>query len=456
MTTGRMAVAGSSRVVASAVFLALLLGAPARAQERDSIPGVTLGLVYESSFTPALAVRHFTARFGGEAAADQVEAIMARDLRSSDRFQVMDSLPAELTGDAVDYQLWDRLGAVWLLTGQVEGAGGNFTLVLQVHDVVYKRLKDTARFPIPNPSAPGFRMAVHRASDQVVRWVFNEPGMAASRIAFSMPAPGSGAKEMYVVDSDGENLQRVTNHASVVLSPAWSADGSKLSFSSVKTDNWRIYIHEMGTGRERMIEPLRSGDQGTPTFAPDGTLAFSNTSGERSGIYSYNVERNCCLTLLTGGRWNDISPVYSPDGKELAFNSNRLGSSIPQVYMMPAAGGEADLVSPYAFDRPGYFTAPDWSPTGSMVAFHGAIRRGTYHILVANTADRGRRVRQLTWEGNNEDPSWAPDGRHLVFKGERRNGRGLFVVDVATGNTRVILPNVDVTVPEWSPSLGGG
>ncbi len=454
MTKGRLA---------ALALLAILVAAPARAQERDSIPGVTLGLVYDPGFTPALAIRPFTSRFGGEGATDQVQAIVARDLRGSDRFQVMDSLPAELTGDAVDYQLWDRLGAVWLLTGQVEGAGGNFTLVLQVHDVVYKRLKDTARFPVPNPSTPGFRMAVHRASDQVVRWVFNEPGMAASRIAFSMVDRASGTKELYVVDSDGENLQRVTNHGtanpeSVVLMPSWSADGSRLAFSSLKSGDWRIYIHEMTTGRERMLDPIGSGDQITPALSPDGqTVAFSNTSGARSGIYNYNFARNCCLNYLTGGRWNDLSPVYSPDGKEIAFNSNRLGSAIPQVFVMPSGGGgEADLVSPYAFDRPGYFTSPDWSPTGGMVAFHGAIRRGQYHILVANVADRGRRVRQLTREGNNEDPSWAPDGRHLVFKGERSNGRGLYVVDVATGNTRVILPSVVIDVPAWSPSLGGG
>jgi len=114
------------------------------------------------------------------------------------------------------------------------------------------------------------------------------------------------------------------------------------------------------------------------------------------------------------------------------------------------------MISPYTFDRPGYFTAPDWSPVGGMVAFHGAIRRGTYHILVARIEDRGRRVRQLTWEGNNEDPSWAPDGRHLVFKGARRWGKGLFVVDVATGNIRTVLSGVDVTVPEWSPAQTGG
>jgi TolB protein len=445
------------------VLAALAIYAPsASAQERDSIPGVSLGLVYETSFTPALAIPPFAGRFGGETGATQVEAIIARDLRYSDRFQVMDSLPATLTGETIDYRLWDRLGAVWLLTGQLEGAGDGFQLVLELHDVVYGKLKDSGRFPIPNPSAPGFRMAVHRASDEIVKMAFGERGMAATRIAFSMETPGTGNKELYLIDSDGENLQRLTNHSgpgqrSTVLSPAWSPDGSKLAFASTKSGVWRIYVRDLATGAERPISErvLSSGDHISPAFAPDGaTLAFAVTSGERSGIYTYNIQRNCCLTYVTGGRWNDISPSYSPDGRTMAFNSNRLGTAFPQVYTMPASGGEPDLVSPYAYDRPGYFTSPEWSPSGGMVAFHGAIKRGQYHILVARVADRGRRVKQLTWEGNNEDPSWAPDARHLVFKGERRWGKGLFVVDVATGTIRTILTGVDVTVPEWSPSLG--
>ena len=445
----------------AALLLALALGCAivprVTAQEvRDSIPGVTLGLVYETTYTPALAVRPFTARYGGESAADQVEAIIARDLRNSDRFQVMDSLPDAISTESVDYRLWDRLGAVWLLTGQVEGAGSGYTLILQVHDVVYARLKESGRFTVPNPESPDFRMAVHHASDEIVRWVFGEPGMAASRVAFTMPAPGSTNKELYIVDSDGENLQRITNHQSTILSPAWSPDGSRIAFTSYQTGFPRIYIRDLATGRERMIEPLRNGDQITPAWAPDGhTLAFGVTSGDRTGIYSYDVDKNCCLTQLAGGRWNDFSPVYSPDGKELLFNSNRLGTTVPQIYMMPAGGGDADLVSPYSYDRPGYFTSPDWSPLGDMVAFHGAIRPGTYHILVARVEDKGRHVRQLTWEGNNEDPSWAPDGRHLVFKGERRWGRGLFVVDAATGATRAVLSGINVTVPAWSPNLGG-
>ncbi|HIF07634.1 MAG TPA: hypothetical protein EYQ64_12000, partial [Gemmatimonadetes bacterium] len=112
----------------------LLVTSPLIAQV-DSIPGVTLGLLYESEFQPALAVQPFLGSLGGESVASQVEAIIARDLRYSDRFEVMDALPGSLVGDGVDYQLWDQLGAVWLVSGSLERADPGFVLVLELHDV---------------------------------------------------------------------------------------------------------------------------------------------------------------------------------------------------------------------------------------------------------------------------------------------------------------------------------
>ena len=444
----------TTTTVLLAAFATLLLTAPAAAQERDSIPGVTLGLVYETAYQPALALKPFTGRFGGAVAATQVEAIIGRDLRYSDRFEILDSLPGSLTGEGIDYQLWDGLGAVWLVSGQVEGAGEGSVLLLELHDVVYGDVREQARFRLPDPMDAGFRMAVHRVSDTVVEWVTGEPGMAASRIAFAMP-DGNGNKEIYTVDSDGENLRRVTDHQGLVLSPTWSPDGSRMAYSSYKSGLPRLYQRDMDTGQEEMLPEVRDGDHITPAYTPDGTrLAFSVVGGDRSGLYTWDVARSCCLTSISGGRWYDFSPSYSPDGRWVAFNTNRFGDRVPQVMVMPADGGEAETLSPYEYGARGYYTSPEWSPRGDLVAFHGRIERGRYQILVADMNDRGRRIRQLTWEGNNEDPSWAPDGRHLVFVGERRWGFGLMVVDVATGRTRTILSGRQVSVPEWSPSLG--
>lgn len=437
--------------------LAAWAGVPAdAAAQEESFPGVRLGLVYESAYTPGLAIKPMIGRFGGAAAATQVEAILGRDLRYSDRFQVLDSIPPALAGgEGIDYTLWDRLGAVWLLDGTVEGSGEGYVVVLRLHDVVYGRVEQAERFRIPDPTDPDFRMAVHRISDKVVEWTFGEPGMAASRVAFSLRR-NDGSKELYLIDSDGENLRRVTDYGGITISPTWSPDARRVAYMTDRNRPWEIWEKNLESGEERLVEIDRDDQVNAPSYHPDGErIAFSVQGGRRSGLYIYNVRQECCLTNLTESTASDFSPSFSPDGERLAFTSNRLGERVPQIFVMDTDGGEADLLSPYRFGEQGYYTSPDWSPLGDLVAFHGRVgRSGRYHILVARLNEEGRLL-QLTSDGNNEDPSWAPDGRHLVFKGERSWGKGLFVVDTATGAIRVLLRGVDVTVPQWSPSMGG-
>jgi TolB protein len=443
---------GVTVVLVAAVGIAV---APASAQDPDQIPGVSLGLVYETAYQPSLAIKPFSGRFGGGGIARDVETIIGRDLRNSDRFQVLDELPAGMADDRVDYSLWDRIGADWVVDGQVEGAGEGYVLVLSVHDVVYGAVRESERFRLPGPGDPDFRMAVHRASDDIVRWITGEPGMAASRISFTM-TDASGNKDIYIIDSDGENLRRLTDEQALVESPAWSPDGRKIAFSSWTTGVPRIYELDVVTGERKMLPEVRgAGDYITPAYHPDGrTLAFSVLGrGGQSGIFTYDIAQNCCLSYLSGGPWYDLSPTYSPDGRWMAFNTLRFGDAVPQIMLMPAQGGAAETLSPYEYGRGGYYTSPDWSPFGDRVAFHGRIERGRYHILVASLADGGRVLRQLTSEGNNEDPSWAPDGRHIVFVGERSWGYGLFVVDAATGRIRALMSGRRVGVPDWSPSL---
>ncbi|MEX0979936.1 MAG: hypothetical protein WDZ89_02510, partial [Gemmatimonadota bacterium] len=232
----------------------------------------------------------------------------------------------------------------------------------------------------------------------------------------------------------------------------------RIAYTSYKSDYPRIYELDLATGRETAIEAGRTGDHITPTYHPNGReLMFSVVGGGRSGLFTFDVERNCCLAHISGGRWEDLSPTYSPDGSQVAFNSNRLGTTVPQVYVMPAEGGEPNLITPYVYGQGGYYTSPSWSPTGNRVAFHGRIeQRGRHQILVADVEARGTRIMRLTSEGNNEDATWAPDGRHIVFAGERSYGYGLFVVDTVTGRIRTLISGIRPRVPAWSPSLAVG
>jgi TolB protein len=429
---------------------------PLSAQEDDRFPGVRLGLVYDpNAYLPGVAIKPLTGRFGGDEIAAQVEAILGRDLRYSDRFDIIDSLPPSLAEDGVNYGIWDGLGAVWVVSGQVEGSGDAYVLSLELHDVVYSQRRQRGRYPLPPPDDDGFRMAVHGAADQIVEWITGEPGMAASRIAFSR-RDGDGNQEIWMVDADGENLRRVTRYGSITMSPAWSPDGSRLAYMSYKSGSARIHELDLATGAEKALPADGDALYMTPAYHPDGRrIAFAVVGAGRPGLFSYDLASGCCLTQLSSApRHEDISPTYSPDGERLAFMTNRLaGTAAPQIYVMEATGDTPELLSPFDFERRGYYTSPDWSPTSDLVAFHGRIGRGMYQILVADVSDGRNRLSQLTREGRNEDPSWAPDGRHLVFVGDRRSGTGLWTVDAVSGRIRLLVPNIRARVPEWSPSL---
>ena len=431
----------------------------------ERFPGVSLGLSYETRTLPTLAIQPFTGLgSGAQSQASRVENILARDLRYSDRFNVMDALPPALVRDEVDYALWDEIGATWLATGRVQGVGSNAVLILELHDVVYREVTTRGRFALPDVESSGFRMAAHAVSDSIVRWVFDEPGIAATRILFSRRME-DGSQDLWVVDSDGENLRRLTSHRGgefgvpISLTPDWSPDGTRVAYTSYKDEGMpRIYELNMQTGEEKAVPTPRPGDYISPAYHPDGDfLYFAINSGGSSGIHRYNVSDECCFGSLTQGRSEDISPTFSPDGQNVAFNSNRLGVGAPQIYLMSTDGsGRPEIVSPYVYSTPGYYTSPDWSPVGNRVAYHGRVqRRGVHQILVAELDDRNRvrQTSQITFSGVNEDPSWAPDGRHLVHVGERQYGFGLFVTDLFTGNTRTLVSGIRPNPPAWSPPL---
>lgn len=422
--------------------LFLVAGVPrTHAQEGG---GVRLQLKYQPEFQPGLVVLPFAAAPGLDAAAGTMHAIVRQDLDFSDRFQVKDA--GTQPGEPPNLALWKQRGADWVVQGAVRSRPGGTALELVLQDAVYGREKARQTFALPPVGSNGFRMAVHAAADEVVRWVTGEPGAAASRIAFVLQ--GRESKELYMVDSDGENVQRITSDGSINLSPAWAPDGGRIAYTSYRTGLPLLYERDPSTGRDRLLSD-RSGLNITPAYAPrGGLLAFATTVAGNTEVATYDRGRGCCLVQQTrGSRFDSLSPTFAPDGSRIAFVSNRLGE--PQIYVMPL-GGEARLVSSYLYGERGYNTGPDWSPRGDAIAYSTRVG-GIPQIAVVSAA--GGTPRLLTNSGSNEDPSWAADARHLVFASRDRDGGGLFVLDTVSGRVRPLLRGRGYGLPAWSPVL---
>lgn len=429
-------------VAIAVIFSALAFGSLAEAQD---VEGVRLGLMYQPQYQPGLVILPFNAEGPASRDAVPVRGIIRQDLDYSDRFEMLaDPAPSTLDDD-LNLELWKERGADWVLEGELEpGRAGGTQLRLVLHDAVYGTIKGERTFAVPAQGDPNFRMAVHAISDRVVEWATGELGAAATRISFVLD--GRDGKELYVIDFDGDGVQRLTNDASISLSPAWSPDGSRLAYTSYRNGSPLLYERDLSTGRDRLVSD-RSGINITPTYSPDGrTIAFATTVSGNTELATLGPDG---LEQHTRGRgFDSMSPSYSPDGRRFAFVSNRLGE--PHIYTMAVGGGEPRIVSDYSFGGRGYNTSPDWSPVGEKIAYHSRLN-GSLQIVVADLQSGTRGL--LTNDGNNEDPSWAPDGRHVVFSSRDREGGGLFVVDTVSGRIRPIIRGGRYGLPDWSPRL---
>jgi hypothetical protein len=199
-----------------------LLSLPGRLPAQDSLRppgGVRVGIEYRPGVRPSVIV------LPGRGL-DSIRAILARDLDFSDRFEVIPLSPADSgawAGNAgsrtVNYALFRSLSAEYAV--EVEQAGPDTRV--RLHDITAGVVRREERFVLPAPFDLGFRLAVHRASDEVVRWITGTPGAAASQLVFVVD------RRLYRVDSDGAGVAQLSLAGEQVLSPVWSNDGRRIA-----------------------------------------------------------------------------------------------------------------------------------------------------------------------------------------------------------------------------------
>ena len=431
------------------VLMALTAVTPRLATGQDTtFKGITLVGAYDPTRDKiSVVVLPVSGAYG-----DSVRAIVQRDLDYSDRFNVIaiDSAdPSALRGSGaaarLNYQLFARLGASGIV--QITPAGTGLHVAL--HDVARSQVVNIADFALPAAGLNrDWRMAVHRASDEIARWMTGQRGIAATRIAYLR-----GRASMRIIDSDGADEITVPTDSNPV-SPAWNPSGTMLVYSTYGSVGSRLVLIDLATGRSRTLASApRNSQYITPEFAPDGSsLLFARSGEEGSDIYSIGVSGGETPRRLTVGRGAiNTNPTPSPDGRRIVYVSNVLGR--PELYIMDSDGTDADVLTNYDFSENDYRSDPDWSPDGRLIAYQERLG-GRFQIRSIRAS--GGTPKQYTSEGENEQPSWAPDSRHVVFTSTRTGVRQLWIMDTESSRVRQLTKSPGARLAAWSGRLTEG
>jgi TolB protein len=297
------------------------------------------------------------------------------------------------------------------------------------------------RYTAPEQS---WRRIAHKIADQVYERLTGEPGYFDSWIAYTAETgSGTGAiKRIALMDQDGANARYLTDGRFLALNPRIAPDTRQLAFTAFRSGPARIYMQQLATGRDALLGNF-PGMSFAPRFSPDGSSMLVTIAKDgNSDIFRYGIGSRQ-LTRLTDSAAIDTSPSYSPDGSRICFTSDRGGTQ--QLYIMGSDGGGAKRVS-YGSGRYG---DPAWSPKGDMIAFTN-IKGGAFHIGVMRPDGSGERL--ITQSVLDEAPSWAPNGRRLVFA-RGKSGSRLYTIDVSGYGERPLSTSTAAGSPDWSRLL---
>ncbi|SEN11874.1 TolB protein [Gemmobacter aquatilis] len=435
------------RYLLSAALAAATLGAVTGAPLQAEPLRIELGTPVVEPMPFALP--RFVDEGGAGDMAAEISGVIAADLAGTGLFEQIpqNAYIQNITSfdAAVSYPDWQAINAQALITGAVQGGGGQVAVKFCLHDVFANgTLGECLQFAGDKGS---WRRVAHKVADAVYSRITGESGYFDSRVVFVSEAgpKNQRQKRLAVMDYDGANTSYLTDSASIVLAPRFSPSGDRILFTSYSSGFPQIYVMDVGSLSVRGLGEQPGTMTFAPRFSPDGqTVVFSLERGGNTDIYSLNINGGG-LQQLTNSPAIETAPSFSPDGSQIVFESDRSGNQ--QIYVMSAGGGEARRVSGGA----GRYGTPVWSPRGDYIAFTKQ-NAGRFHIGVMLVD--GSEEKLLTASYIDEGPTWAPNGRVIMFARQEPGGDPmLYSVDVTGRNLKRIPTQGAASDPAWSPLL---
>ncbi|MGY9049573.1 translocation protein TolB [Puniceibacterium antarcticum] len=433
--------------LAAAAAMTLLAAPVAMAQNGPLRITITEGVIEPIPY----AVPSFVAESAAaQSYADQLSRVVADDLSGTGLFREIprDAQISTITSfqSPVQFADWKAINAQALITGAVDvNSSGQLVVKFRVYDVFAgAELGEGMQFA---GTADGVRRMAHKVADQVYSRITGETGYFDSRVVYvSETGPKDRrAKRLAIMDYDGANLQYLTDSRSIVLAPRFSPNGDRVLYTSYETGEPRVHVLNVGAVQSRIL-PTASGLMSfAPRFSPDGrSVVYSVTRGANTDIFRMDIASGS-TTQLTTAPSIETGPSFSPDGSRIVFESDRSGTQ--QLYIMSANGGEPQRISFGA----GRYGTPVWSPRGDLIAFTKQ-NAGRFHIGVMRVD--GSEERLLTASFLDEGPTWAPNGRVLMFMRETQGAQGassLYSVDISGRNLKRVPTPEGASDPSWGP-----
>jgi TolB protein len=440
---GRAASGGAATLLLAIAFAASLAGSAQAA--------IHIDINAPTSEPMPIAITDFVGGAGQEASAGiDIATVVTNDLERSGLFAPLskNSFIEKISDMNVPPRFgdWRIIKAQSLVTGQTKlEADGRLRVEFRLWDVYgEQQLTGLQFFTTPD----NWRRVAHLISDAIYERLTGEKGYFDTRIVYvSETGPKNRrVKRLTIMDQDGYNPRMLTNGAELVLTPRFSPNSQEITYLSYHNNRPRVYLLDIETGQQEVVGEF-PGMTFAPRFSPDGQkIIMSLQRGGNANIYTMDL-RSRKVTRLTNTAAIDTAPSYSPDGTQITFESDRGGAQ--QIYVMNADGSNQHRIS---FGT-GRYATPVWSPRGDYIAFTKMIS-GQFVIGVMKPDGTGDRI--LTEGYHNEGPTWAPNGRVLMFFRETRGAQGgpsLWSVDLTGQNERPVPAPTFASDPAWSPRI---
>jgi TolB protein len=298
------------------------------------------------------------------------------------------------------------------------------------------------------PTDDQVRKFAHQFADEIIsRLSGGLPGIASTQIAFV--SSRTGTKEIWVMDYDGANQHPLTSLHTISLTPRWSPDASRIAFTCFEPSHGivspQLCMYSMDAGKV-ITFPRYRGTNSSPAWSPDGShLIFSSSMLGNPELFVTDAS-GASPKRLTFSNGASTSPAWNPKtGQTVVFVSDRGG--IPKLFLMNADGTNSTEI-----DVPdkGYLIDPAWAPNGQLLAFSWRRPEGNYDLYLMDAATS--RIVEITRDtGRNERPSWAPDGRHIVFESTRGGTRQIWTMLADGTQAHQLTMQGHNESPNWSP-----